>query len=114
MSIRTFASPSQQVRAADVTETISVTSPTPRTEYPDPLHSAASLGAGAVFGTDTAQSSPVYKTYVTNLRSRLLNLTKERDRGLKQSSQLGAEEGLEASGQRLLHDMDSVGPEPGR
>ena len=111
VSMRTFASPSQQVRAADVTENRSV-KPSPRTEYPDPLHSAASLEVGAVVGTDTAQSSPVYKTYVTNLRSRLLNLTKERDGGLKQSSQLGAEAGLEASGQRLLHDIDCVGPEP--
>ena len=108
VSMRTFASPSQQVRAADVTENRSAS---PRTEYPDPLHSAASREAGAVVGTDTAQSSPVYTSYVTNLRSRLLNLTKERDGGLKQSSQLGAEAGLEASGQRLLHDMDCVGPE---
>jgi len=105
VSMRTFASPSQQVRAADVTESRSAS---PRTEYPDPLHSAASREAGAVVGTDTAQSSPVYTSYVTNLRSRLLNLTKERDGGLKQSSQLG----VEASGQRLLHDMDCVGPEP--
>jgi len=83
VSISTFASPPQQVHAADVKATRSGT-PSPGTRCSDPQHSAASMEAGALVGNDTAQNSPVYKTYVSNLRSRLFNLTKERDDGLRE------------------------------